>query len=116
MDDVREALSVLQNARNPVDKARAEAWLIATAEGGKTQVDMVEDDKLYELVKRMQAYGERDDRNYPPMTGGDDYLEMMYQVADGSIESYFYQMDALDAEGWALYKEIRSYAIAHGNY
>ncbi len=113
MDDVREAIHAIQHATKPIDKARAEAWLIATAEGGKTQIDMVEDDKLHGLVARMQDYGMKNDFNFPTMADGDDYIEMMYQVADGSIENYFYQFDDLDAEGWALYKDIRAYSFGH---
>ncbi len=116
MDDVREALSVLQNARNPVDRARAEAWLIATAEGDKTIIELVEGDDLLALVKRMQAYGEHDDRNYPPMMGGDDYIEMAINIADGTILQYFLQSDSIDNEGWVLFKDIRKYAISCGNW
>ncbi len=114
MDDVREALSVLQNSRHPVDKARAEAWIIATAEDDSENIlELATSDEMLKLVKRMQAYGERDDRNYPPIIGGDDYLDMAKQIADGTILQYFLQSDSIDNEGWVLYKDIRAYASAY---
>lgn len=113
MDDVREALNVLQNSRDAVDEARAEAWIILSAEGAPENIIELTSDEMHTLVKRMQSYGEHDDRNYPPIIGGDDYLDMARQIASGAILQYFFQSDSIDNEGWVLFKDIRGYSLTH---